>query len=157
MIRNPSSIRFEDRAFVIALASIHDRIRLAPEQDRHDLKELTIEFLDAAEQGDAERQDCAADAILEILEQRPVRVLEMTVPDDDGTLRRWNESLGNRIRQLRAAAGMTQEELAAKSGIGQSHLSRLEAGQHSPNALTLEKIAQALNMPARDIQPSAPV
>lgn len=52
--------------------------------------------------------------------------------------------IGSRITQLRKARGMTQEELAAATGIRQEHLSRIEAGRYSVGIDTLAKIAEGL-------------
>lgn len=54
------------------------------------------------------------------------------------------QKLGNQIREAREAAGMTQQELAEKTGTARSNISRLEAGRQSPSYETLSKIAQAL-------------
>jgi DNA-binding XRE family transcriptional regulator len=52
--------------------------------------------------------------------------------------------VGTAIRQRRGELQLTQEELAKKAGIPQSHISRLEDGQHSPTAKTIERLARAL-------------
>jgi transcriptional regulator with XRE-family HTH domain len=49
---------------------------------------------------------------------------------------------------------MTQVELAQRSSLPQSHISRLEAGKHSPTQTTLEKLAQALDANLSDLEPS---
>ncbi|MBQ8699040.1 MAG: helix-turn-helix transcriptional regulator [Schwartzia sp.] len=46
--------------------------------------------------------------------------------------------------QARAAKKVSQKELAARAGIRQSNLSRIERGQCKPNLETLEKIARGL-------------
>lgn len=46
--------------------------------------------------------------------------------------------------QARAAKNVSQKELAARAGIRQSNLSRIERGQCKPNLETLEKIARGL-------------
>ena len=46
--------------------------------------------------------------------------------------------------QARAAKNVSQKELAARAGIRQSNLSRIERGQCKPNLETLEKIAKGL-------------
>ncbi|MFT5757741.1 MAG: transcriptional regulator with XRE-family HTH domain [Alteromonadaceae bacterium] len=53
--------------------------------------------------------------------------------------------LGEKIKQLRNNAGLTQPELAAKANIEQSYLSKLENDKGSPSFEVLEKITNALN------------
>ncbi len=44
----------------------------------------------------------------------------------------------------REAAGWTQAELAARAGVRQETISRLETGKHAPNVRTVDKIDRAL-------------
>ena len=53
-------------------------------------------------------------------------------------------AIGNRIRELREARGLTQEELAAKTGISYKHISVLERGIKEPRLSTLFSIAEVL-------------
>lgn len=53
-------------------------------------------------------------------------------------------SVGEQVRQLRLAAGLTQEELARRTGSTQPAVARLEAGRSVPTLATLEKLARAL-------------
>ena len=54
--------------------------------------------------------------------------------------------MGYRIRELREAMKMTQEELADKSGVSRGTISALENGSMRNTASkTLLKLAQALN------------
>ena len=59
---------------------------------------------------------------------------------------------GHKLRELREARGLTQGQLAVKSGVGQSHISRLEAGQR-PNAKvsTVARLAHALGVGIDDL------
>lgn len=54
--------------------------------------------------------------------------------------------IGGQIRQARKRAGLTQTQLAAKAGITQSVLSRVESGNGNPTLSLLEDIAAALGM-----------
>jgi transcriptional regulator with XRE-family HTH domain len=63
--------------------------------------------------------------------------------------------VSTRLRTTRESAGITQEELAKRTGIQQSHLSRLEQGEHSPTQKTLMKIANALGVEISVFDPSA--
>ncbi len=52
-----------------------------------------------------------------------------------------DNSLGNKIRQLRKSRGLTQEQLAEQIGIDNKHLSRIEKGRHMPTYHILKKLA----------------
>jgi len=54
--------------------------------------------------------------------------------------------LGDKIKQLRNDAGLTQPELAEKSQIEQSYLSKLENEKGSPSFDVIEKIANAFDL-----------
>ena len=61
------------------------------------------------------------------------------------------QSLGKRIRGLREAAGITQEELASSAGIGRVTLIRIEKGEQSPRYETLVTLARALARPLAEL------
>lgn len=52
-----------------------------------------------------------------------------------------------RIKILRKRQKISQEKLAARSGISRGYLARLETGRHDPTITTLEKLAKALKVP----------
>jgi ribosome-binding protein aMBF1 (putative translation factor) len=54
--------------------------------------------------------------------------------------------IGARLLQQRLAAGLTQQELAASSGIAQADISRIERGQANPTAETLEALGGPLGV-----------
>lgn len=62
----------------------------------------------------------------------------------DYALVNLNESVGAQIAAARKAAGLTQAGLAAKTGIQQSLISRIENGKGNPTLETLHCLAQAL-------------
>ncbi|MCE9637148.1 MAG: helix-turn-helix domain-containing protein, partial [Planctomycetes bacterium] len=50
------------------------------------------------------------------------------------------------LRDRRTALGVTQTDLAAKSGLDQALISKLESGRHEPRFGTLEKYANGLGL-----------
>ncbi|MDD3402259.1 MAG: helix-turn-helix transcriptional regulator [Hespellia sp.] len=57
---------------------------------------------------------------------------------------RIEKELVKLIIRTRNEAGMTQKELAERTGIRQSNISRIESGSSSPRIDTLRKIAEGL-------------
>jgi transcriptional regulator with XRE-family HTH domain len=57
-------------------------------------------------------------------------------------------SIGQRIREERERAVLTQAELAEAAAINRSSLSMIESGREAPRPSTIRKIAQALGIPA---------
>ena len=53
---------------------------------------------------------------------------------------------GNRLKELREAAGLTQKALAAIAGVGQSAIAQWEAGIREPGWSKVVAIAQALGV-----------
>lgn len=60
------------------------------------------------------------------------------------------KEMGNRIRQIRKAAKLTQERLAEKSGLSVEYISRMERGLAQPSFKTIDLMADALNVTAKD-------
>ena len=58
--------------------------------------------------------------------------------------------IGERIRELRQAEGLSQNALAEKADISQSHLRRVELGQSRITIDLLELICDALNVSIRE-------
>ena len=58
--------------------------------------------------------------------------------------------LGMRIKELRKARKLSQEQLAEKINIDPKHLSRIEVGNSYPSFDTLEKIANILNVEMKE-------
>jgi len=55
------------------------------------------------------------------------------------------ELFGERLKELRLAAGHTQESLAEGAGLPSTHISSMERGLKLPNLMTLLRLAVALN------------
>jgi excisionase family DNA binding protein len=60
--------------------------------------------------------------------------------------RRNTQRAGQRLRLLREAAGFTQQELAANSGLTHEEMSRLELGHQAPLTGTVRALARALGV-----------
>ncbi len=61
------------------------------------------------------------------------------------------KNLGQRIRQYRCDARMSQEELAFKASISPSHLGQIERAVKHPTVDTVEKIAAALDVSVTEL------
>ena len=59
--------------------------------------------------------------------------------------------VGPRLKRLRTHRGVTLTELAAKTGISKSTLSRLEMGQRKPSLEPLLPIAQVHKVPLDEL------
>lgn len=57
------------------------------------------------------------------------------------------ELFGARIREIRKARGLSQDQLAEVIGIDQKHMSRIELGKSYPSLDRLMRIAEALQVP----------
>ncbi|HEX3623553.1 MAG TPA: helix-turn-helix transcriptional regulator [Acidimicrobiales bacterium] len=53
------------------------------------------------------------------------------------------------VNQARRAAGLSQRELARRSGVAQSAVARIERGQQIPRADTLERLLTACGFELR--------
>ncbi|PAU86814.1 transcriptional regulator [Pseudomonas sp. WN033] len=61
------------------------------------------------------------------------------------------QQFGHRVRQLRLAAGFTQEAFADKCGFARTYMSRIETGGANPSLVALNVIASALNVSLSDL------
>jgi transcriptional regulator with XRE-family HTH domain len=57
-----------------------------------------------------------------------------------------NHHIAQRVRTLRADAGLSLDALANRSGVSRSMLSLIERGESSPTAVVLEKLATGLGV-----------
>lgn len=138
---------------LLALSVLIERIDSLGRADRDDLFELLQEWRTTE---DPEERRSIHRAMEEIIAQLPIAarpiLTEGEKPMPRG-LRKWSEYVGRKILELREAAGLTQTQLAEKAGLPQSHISRLERAEHSATHMTLEKIATALGVPVKELDP----
>lgn len=59
--------------------------------------------------------------------------------------------LGARIKELRRARGLSQEELAELIGIEPQHMSRIETGGSAPTVERMERLCSALGVELRSL------
>ena len=57
-----------------------------------------------------------------------------------------NQRIAARVRELRAAHGLSLDTLARKSGVSRSMISLIERGESSPTAVVLDKLAAPLGV-----------
>ncbi len=62
-----------------------------------------------------------------------------------------NHNLGKILKRERVMRSLTLRELAAISGVSQSHLGRVERGERFPSASILRRIAQPLDIDEKDL------
>jgi transcriptional regulator with XRE-family HTH domain len=60
-------------------------------------------------------------------------------------------ALGHRVRNLRRALGLSQEEFSVKAGLHRTYISDLESGLRNPTVTTLNKVAKALKVDLKDL------
>lgn len=56
-------------------------------------------------------------------------------------------AFGRAIKQARAEAGVSQEELAHLAGIDRSYMSSIERGEQNVGLMSMHRVAKALGQP----------
>jgi transcriptional regulator with XRE-family HTH domain len=54
--------------------------------------------------------------------------------------------LGTNLREARKRLGLTQEQVAQRSGVHSTEVSRIEGGRRDPKVSTLERLAKAVEV-----------
>lgn len=54
--------------------------------------------------------------------------------------------VGQNFQRIRKEKGLTQEQIAEKTGFSQQYLSDLERGRRNPTVITLYELAQSLGV-----------
>ena len=71
---------------------------------------------------------------------------ERAIFDETYEATRLALDVGEKVRDAREAAGLSQRELAARMGTSQAAVARLEAGGVGATLTTLQKVAAALDL-----------
>ncbi len=61
------------------------------------------------------------------------------------------KKFGKRLQNLRREAGITQEQLADKTGLTVESISNMERGLYGPKFENLERIAAVLKVPVKEL------
>jgi transcriptional regulator with XRE-family HTH domain len=61
------------------------------------------------------------------------------------------KNLGNKLRQAREKAGLTQADLAEKAGVNPNYYATVERGENNPSFEKLQKILKVLGIKSLDI------
>jgi SOS-response transcriptional repressor LexA len=67
--------------------------------------------------------------------------------NENAIQQRAEESIGARIRRQRRRLGLSQEQLAAASGVNQGYISQIERDRVQPRKRTIDALAVALSLP----------
>jgi len=59
--------------------------------------------------------------------------------------------IGDRLRELRKRALLTQKQLADKSGVGVTTIIRIERNQVEPHGRTIRRLAEALSVAPEEL------
>jgi XRE family transcriptional regulator, fatty acid utilization regulator len=60
-------------------------------------------------------------------------------------------NLGRNLRHARNQLGLTQEEVAERSGVHATEVSRIEGGKRDPKVSTVERLAKAVGVAPGDL------
>lgn len=61
------------------------------------------------------------------------------------------EAFGRVLRMLREEAGVSQEQLGAKSGLHRNYVGMIERGERTPSLAAVEALSRALGMRPHEI------
>lgn len=123
--------------------------RIAP-QGRQNLGEILrangLDFYDevallAVGEGRSSQDDC----LMREIESPHVEYAFVGLHEESPSPSRgWCAALGPEIARLRKQAGMTQRDLAEKTGIDQAAISRIESGRANPTLNTLQALVEGV-------------
>jgi len=61
------------------------------------------------------------------------------------------KKFGDKLRELRKQKGLSQEDLALKSGLHRTYISDIERGSRNLSLKNIDKIAKALGLPTKSL------
>jgi len=72
---------------------------------------------------------------------------------DDAEDSLYLQAFGRRLQALRVQRGLSQEDLAAASGLGAAEVQRVERGQRDVSVIALADLARVLDIQPADLMP----
>lgn len=129
--------------------------QMFPELFKRLTKEQVADFVELAEIFASSRDPEVLETMVEVLSPESLEVVFESGVDEAAAsqLDECQKKIGEQIKNERVQRGWTQEFLAERAGLKQSHISRLELGVHTPSDLTIKKIADALDIPPDKLDP----
>jgi transcriptional regulator with XRE-family HTH domain len=73
--------------------------------------------------------------------------------DSHSVASKLTKDVGSRIRDLREGLRLSQEAFADKAGLHRTYIGSLERGERNPSIETLDRVANALSVPLKDLLP----
>lgn len=145
----PAQVRLEEAAIAVLI----ERIASLDKEVKDDLFEVIMDVKNCTTPEDLQEVEQTVRELL--FPQAYGNMIVGSAGDPKGSekLLGWSKQIGERIKELREKVEWTQEQLAEKSGLKQSHISRLETGQHSPSHKTIVALAKALDCDVSEIDP----
>ncbi|MGL5066045.1 MAG: helix-turn-helix domain-containing protein [Microcoleus sp.] len=61
------------------------------------------------------------------------------------------QQFGDRVRTLRKARGLSQEQLAEKTGLHRTYIGGIERGERNVSLINIVRLAKALDVPPSDL------
>lgn len=61
------------------------------------------------------------------------------------------KKLGENIKKIRLAKGMTQGDLCRKLEVDRAYMSNIESGKKNPTLSTIERVAKALGVSIKEL------
>lgn len=78
--------------------------------------------------------------------KKPKKTKRVLIYDEEGLA-----LLANKLKEVRAKQGYTQEDLAFESGLSLSQIARIETMKINPTVSTMFVIARTLNVPVAEL------
>ncbi|MGB0678308.1 MAG: helix-turn-helix domain-containing protein [Polyangiales bacterium] len=139
----------DERDLLALFADGHAQVLERPVHDDDDESAVVAIELDARAQVAQIRLQSGVRLALDAptLRRATSRTVSEPPMAESGLLPLGNGELGARLKALRLQAGLTQAELARRTGIHRPNIARVEAGRHTPSLDTLSRIAGAIGVP----------